>query len=495
MWYLCACALILLVVAGASLRRRRKEAPSAPSPAELFLIKPYLQPGSETGNKTGPQTLEVVWHARSSAGKWDVQYRHVPTHELLTGPWRFARRPASQLIEVESVAGSVRFTAKLAGLPAGEQFEYRVLFDGAEVFVAKAKAQKARGQDFRFVLFGDLAEGGEACRKVAYRSHLCKPDVVIMPGDVVYKRGAVSEYLERYFPIYNSDAAAAEHGAPILRSVLTYAAVGNHDVGMNNVTDVPDLDQHPDLMGFFQFWSLPKNGPVANGSKNVPDLRGTKERKAALQNNAGWRYPRMANYSFDYGDTHWLVLDANAYMDWTDPAFLAWVEDDLAKTDARWKFVCYHQPAFTTDVKHADEQHMRLLCAMFEKHGVDIVFSGHNHTYERNFPLKFKVEPQADGALKDPRGRVKGTFVFDKHFDGVKNTKPNGVLYIVSGGGGAKLYLSPERRADRNALPPYTCKLVDDVHSLTVCDVSKNKLKFVQLSADGLEVDSFTVTK
>lgn len=493
MWYLGAFVLTLLTVA-VLLSRRRYAGQSEPAaPVEHFLIKPYLQLG-DGPQSDERQSLEVIWHSRNDADHWELLYKASTTDSEHV--WSKAAPCHRSFIGAENIAGSFRHTTRIDGLAAGEQFDYRVLCNGVEVFAARGRARKARGQNFRFVLFGDLAEGGAACRRIAYRSHLAAPDVVIMPGDIVYKRGSVAEYLERYFPVYNSDVAGPERGAPILRSVLTLAAVGNHDVGMNNPDDIPDLDDHPDLMGFFQFWSMPSNGPVsADSKKNVPNLRGTPQRKEALLRSAGWRYPRMANYSFDYGDTHWLVLDANAYMDWTDPHLLAWVEKDLAESAAKWKMVSYHQPAFTTDVKHADEQHMRLLCALFEKYGVDVVFSGHNHTYERNFPLRFKVQPQPDGSPKDRRGRVKGTFEFDKDFDGVHNTKPNGVLYIVSGGGGAKLYLTPERRADHSALPPYTCKLVDDVHSFTVCDVEPGKLTFRQLSDEGAEVDTFTLTK
>ena len=40
----------------------------------------------------------------------------------------------------------------------------------------------------------------------------------------------------------------------------------------------------------------------------------------------------MSNYSFDYANSHWLVLDANPYMNWTDQSLRNWVADDLAKT-------------------------------------------------------------------------------------------------------------------------------------------------------------------
>ncbi len=493
MWYALIAALIPLVVAVLLGLRQARNATALRVQPEPFFIKPYLQPG-DASRQGQRQSIELAWHSRTPDGSWSVQYRPLTPDDASS--WQNAPLPNRTNVILEQVPDSYRFTTHLEGLPPGAPFQYRITLNDREVFSARGMTRKAIEQEFRFALFGDLAEGGDACKKIAYAAYKQNPDLLVLPGDIVYKRGSVSEYMERFFPVYNCDEASPDKGAPLLRSTLAITTVGNHDVAMQNVADVPDLDRHPDLMGYFMFWSQPRNGPLSkDASKSVPQLEGSHERREAMLRACGDRYPRMANFSIDAGNTHWLVLDANAYMDWTDPVLRAWVEKDLAGTTARWKFVCYHQPAFTTDVKHADEQQMRLLCAIFEKHGVDAVFSGHNHTYERNYPLRFTVVPGADGSPVDSSGRVNGTLELDKAYDGVNNTCPQGVLYIVSGAGGAKLYLSPDRRAKANALPPYTYKLVDDKHSFTVCDVQQDKLTFRQLTADGAEIDRFVISK
>ena len=101
----------------------------------------------------------------------------------------------------------------------------------------------------------------------------------------------------------------------------------------------------------------------------------------------------MANFSFDYGNAHWTVLDANPYVDWTDRELQAWVERDLASAkNATWRFVALHQPGFNSARKHFDEQNMRRLTEVFEAGGVDIVFCGHVHNYQRSYPLRFVAE-------------------------------------------------------------------------------------------------------
>jgi hypothetical protein len=88
---------------------------------------------------------------------------------------------------------------------------------------------------------------------------------------------------------------------------------------------------------------------------------GPQERIEAFRVCAGARFPRMANYSFDNGDVHVLCLDSNRYVDPNDAALRAWISSDLEGTDAIWKFVVYHHPAFNVGSEHYEVQHMRVL--------------------------------------------------------------------------------------------------------------------------------------
>src|SRR5262249_39408557 len=152
---------------------------------------------------------------------------------------------------------------------------------------------------------------------------------------------------------------------------------GNHDLIER------DLDRCPDGLAYFPLWSLPQNGPIGTpGAAHTPDLRGKVERQRKFLDLAGAAYPRMANYSFDYGGAHWTVLDTNTYVDWTDPELRAWLERDLASDvarDATWRFVALHHPPFHSSKTHADEQRTRVLAELLERLRVDIVFCGHIH--------------------------------------------------------------------------------------------------------------------
>src|SRR5262245_34645263 len=113
----------------------------------------------------------------------------------------------------------------------------------------------------------------------------------------------------------------------------------------------------------------------------------------------------------------------------------------------------FHQPGFDSSKAHFTEQQMRLAADVFEQQGVDVVFTGHVHNYQRSYPLKFLLKLDGDpklakdGVLHTPR-EYSGTnpftidddYTFDRSFDGVTRTRPLYPIYIVTGAGGAGLY-------------------------------------------------------
>jgi hypothetical protein len=203
----------------------------------------------------------------------------------------------------------------------------------------------------------------------------------------------------------------------------------------------------------------------------------------------------MANFSFDYGNAHWTVLDSNPYVDWTDPDLRAWVARDLAAAKgATWRFVAFHHPPFNSSRAHFGDQRMRVLVDVFEAGHVDVVWAGHVHNYQRTYPMTFRAERDPDGKPVRQGDRIPGRWTLDTAYDGRVQTRPRGVIYVITGGGGADLYY-PDQEDDPAAWQPFTCKLIARVHSLTLADVEGGTLTVRQLAADGREVDRFVVTK
>ena len=461
----------------------------AQSRNETFLVKPFIQLGNESRLQKS-ESLEIIWLSiekdADPAKHWQVE-----CDPKNNSNWEHGKIEEAQ--QMGFIAGQpiFRFTAKVANLSPGKPFSYRLSRDGGNVFQSQATARKSEKQPFRFAIVGDIGSGSSGQRRVAHQIALKKPDLFVIPGDIVYDRGLVSEYLYRFFPIMNSDTSSPTTGAPLLRSVVTMPVIGNHDIALANPAQGVNLSRFPDALGYYLLWSSPLNGPTRIiNAKNTIRVSGSAENQISFVKAAGKRFPVMANYSFDYGNSHWIVLDGNSYMDWTDEKTRKWVDEDLAKAkNATWKFATFHQPGFSVDESHADEQRMRLLSDIFEKHNVDIVFAGHAHCYQRTIPLRFKpdLKKLAPGPYQDA---VPGSFTFDKKFDGKTDTTPDGIIYIVTGGGGANLY----QEMDNAMMAPFMHKYVY-AHSFTLVDVNDKTLRLSQVTADGKVVDQFSLTK
>ena len=456
------------------------------TPPEIFIAKPYVQLGQ--GKIEGDMVShDILFLARNDKHEWELEFKTASSKG-----WQKGKAFTKSILEETQPEAVTLFSTTISGLPVGKPFSYRVYRDGMETFSSTAKAQVAENQPFKFVVAGDLGAGSHGQRRIAQRIYSESPDLWVMPGDLVYNMGLLSDYLARFFPIFNADESKETLGAPIMRSTLCVPVIGNHDIAQSIMLSPTNLNRMKDALGYFLVWSAPLNGPLTHfQGPNICPLVGSTSRISAFQQGAGKRFPQMANFSFDFGNTHWIVLDGNYYMDWSSPEMRKWVSEDLAKaSSAKWKFATFHQPAFSTDLYHLKEQRMRLIVDTLEKGGVDIVFAGHAHNYQRTFPLHFKP---TTGKM-NPDGTVDGAISLDKAYDSTDNTKPNGIIHIVTGAGGARLY-SPTDNAEINRMGDFLLKTVSDCHSYTVCKVDGGKLTVSQVSDSGKVIDKFALKK
>lgn len=120
-------------------------------------------------------------------------------------------------------------------------------------------------------------------------------------------------------------------------------------------------------------------------------------------------------YSFDYGNAHFVCLDSNLEIGGREEEEqFEWVKEDLSSTEKLWKFVFLHHPPYSSSHHGSDVDIRTRYCPLFENYSVDMVFCGHDHNYERTVKIN--------------------DFFPEK----------NGVTYIVTGGGGARLYKAGE---------------------------------------------------
>ncbi len=160
-------------------------------------------------------------------------------------------------------------------------------------------------------------------------------------------------------------------------------------------------------------------------------------------NMGGRRY-----YTFVKGPIEFFVLDS----DYMDPPQVKWVEEQLQRSSAEWKIAYFHHPLYSSGARHGSQMDLRgLLEPLFVKYGVNVVFSGHDHFYER-------IKPQ------------------------------KGIYYFVSGGAG-KLREKNIRKTDMTAVGFDT-----DLHFMIV-EVAGAELHFQTISRTGQTVDAGVLSK
>jgi predicted phosphodiesterase len=450
-----------------------------------FLVKPYLQ----IGKQPSAQTLQLLWQALDTNSIWLTEYKNNNSHN-----WIKAEKQTTTKIAVAGIESFWVYSISFTSLTPGNTFLYRVSKNDKVVFNSEGKALRSPDQSYRIAISGDMGAGTSTAKKMAYEIYKAKPDMVAIAGDIVYNQGLISEYKTKFWPVYNKDDADTS-GAPLMRSIPFVAAIGNHD-GLTR-----DLDRFPQALAYYYFWDQPLNGPIGKeGGAFVPVLLGSDANKKALYDGAGDKYPRMTNFSFDYGNAHWTVIDSNPYVDWTDSTLRAWLAKDLeTATNATWRFVLYHHPSFNSSRAHYEQQQMRLIAPILEKGKVDIVFAGHVHNYQRTYPLTFIPDNLGNqlvaGSNNIKTGKiVNGRWTLDEDFNGKRKTKPNGVIYIVTGAGGQGLY-NPEQTKDKKSWQKFTYKFESRLHSFTVMDVNGNTLTLRQIDIKGNEIDKLKITK
>jgi hypothetical protein len=440
-------------------------------PAGPLVQKPWIQ----LGEQRAKGSVAVVWQGDGTERPFVLEFRQ-------NGGYRAAKW-TSRLVEMVSAPPHRVYSATLDRLRAGETINYRLRLGTETVFEGSTIAPKSDGQPYTFAVFGDCGIGQPQQAQVAAQIYAKRPDFAMITGDIVYNDGRINEYQRRFFPYYAADKADSAVGAPLLSSTLVIGVPGNHDI-LNN-----DLEKEPDAMAYFYYWKQPLNGPVTDvKERNATPLKGSEAGLQAFYRTAGPNFPRMANFSFDYGNAHWLCLDANPYVDWTDAKLRKWVLDDLKRTKKTWKFVAFHQPGFHSSREHQAEKQMRQAADLFEDGGVDIVFAGHVHNYQRSHPIQVGAKR---GAVKTELER--DDWAVDKGFDGRTNTRPKGVLYIVEGAGGARLYST-----DLNMKPadwkPFQSQYIAD-YGFGLASVNGRRFELVNYDAAGGERDRFVVEK
>ena len=185
-------------------------------------------------------------------------------------------------------------------------------------------------------------------------------------------------------------------------------------------------------------------------------------------------------YSYTKGNVFFLVMSTQISYSENSEQF-NFVKQELEKAskdpNIDWIVVYYHKPIYATSTKHAGLTSLRdIYHPLFDQYNVDLVLSGHNHNYQRTFPLQFN-EADSDKPI-------------------IVNKNPNtynevgSPIFITAGTGGVGLY-------SLGAQPEFNAKQFGKFGHLNV-DVSRdtsNKLVGTFYDISGNKLDEFTITK
>lgn len=460
-----------------------------PVMAQQILVPPYLQPGNApTLSKEGKV---VIWQTDSVAAAYLVEFT---SGESFTSTSKVMKSKVVATKLVLNRKTTWLYKATLPKLSFDQHYTYRVSKNGNAI-ASHTFRTRTRKNETRFIAFGDCGARTAQQAKISWLVHQQQPEFVLVTGDIVYSYGTEREYRRNFFPYYTTEMADSTKGAPLMSSIPFYMLVGNHDIYS------ADFAEYPDGLAYFYYNDLPLNAPVTGTPLKA---EGPNERVNEFIKNARPRFPGMTNFSFDHGNVHIACLDANIYVNPLDPTLIQWLTQDLNKSKADWKIVAYHHPGFNSSKAHYDYQQMRLLSPVLEQLGVDLVLTGHVHNYQRTYPLKFAPKKNEDGTryVLTPEGRVDGVFTLDETFDGITQTKPKGIIYIVTGAGGAGLYdkeMSAKpfmwKHEPKENWVPFTVKMISDIHSYTLIETRAKELKLKQINLRNEVIDSIRVTK
>ncbi len=350
-------AVGLMAVAGATLAQ-----------GPVLTRGPYLQLGTAT-------SVVVRWRT-ATPGASVVRYGLAPGQLTATAT-------------AASAGATTEHVVTLTGLSAHTRYYYAV-GDGvsevaggdlAHTFVT-APVRGARTPTRLWVL-GDSGTADANARAVrdAYLAadRARGTDLWLMLGDNAYTTGTDAQYQQAVFAMYPE----------VLRQAVLWPTFGNHDA--------ISADSATQTGPYYDVFTLPAHGEAGG----VPS--GTE-----------------AYYSFDYGNIHVVCLDSTESNRSPSGPMLTWLVQDLAASRAAgtadWTIAFFHHAPYSKGSHDSDTEtelvEMRQYAVpILEAGGVDLVLSGHSHSYERTALLSGHtgVSPTLtsamvlDGSPGDPR--------------------------------------------------------------------------------------------
>jgi len=369
-----------------------------------------------------------------------------------------------------SNALSLDHEVTLNNLSANQRYYYSVGENGTPLASAAGSVHhfdtppnNGSAKSSRVWVLGDsgINDGGaRAVRDSFYAKEISdnhQADLVLLLGDNAYanrRLGSSDGSDEAY-----QDALFSKYESLLSRATL-WPAMGNHDVRNGNISVYRNI------------FSLPS------------DSSGTE-----------------LYYSFDYANVHFICLDSMESNRDTSGLMYSWLESDLATSNADWLVAYWHHPPYSKGSHNSDDhsregklvQMRENFLPLLESYGVDLVLSGHSHSYERSY-------------LIDQHYGDSSTFDRTTHLKDGGDGKPSssgaylkaaganqGAVYVVSGSS-SQIDADNEVAFMNGDLHPVMYRSKIEYGSV-ILDINANKMNVSFLNKDHQVSDNFSIQK
>lgn len=315
--------------------------------------------------------------------------------------------------------------------------------------------------NYRFWVLGDFGNGSQAQIdvKTGFLDHYTDKhtDGWIWLGDNAYGEGTDQQYQENVFEVYPE----------VFRNTVVWPNPGNHDY-----KSVDFSNNGP----YFDNFTMPTMGE-AGGEPSGEE----------------------GYYSFDYGNVHFVSINSE-YLVWVvnnNNDFTDWLEKDLQNTEADFIIAYWHQSAYSKGTHDSDDPFSRAqmmrenIVPIIEKHGVDLVLTGHSHSYERSYLInghydKSNTFEAATMLIDGSNGNKDQGNAYVKT---PADTSYSGTVYATVGCGGQK-------GDGSHALNhPIMYMSTEDYHGSMVIDVSGKEMTCRFIDTTGAVLDEFSIQK
>lgn len=409
--------------------------PAAAATTALLTRSPYLTDGTAT-------SVRVNW-ATAAGGS-----ANAVTWGLAGGSCKTYTATGTASSFTVGTTAETMWTARIGNLSPNTRYCYQIVAGSTPALPAPntftSLVPPGDGTSFSFDVIGDTGYNGNGGTnpdqdRLYAEMASSGSSFILSTGDIAYPDGSQTNYGDLNATGPNVSTIFSPTGWPVAGgSVPSFPVLGNHGRQATFLQNWPTSDLVNSSSGMYSMVSYPGQSGASTAS-----------------------YP-TAYYAFDVGQARFYVLDA----DWTDsnvgtstiygqdymnhwapgaPEY-QWLEADLAAHPGGLKFAVFHFPLHSDNATETSDTYLQgasSLEGLLASAGVDIVFNGHSHMYERNAPVLGHMVTYVTGgggAVLEPTGGKGCTPSFDLYSIGWSPTSNVG-----SGCGAATVPTSPSQ--------------------------------------------------